>query len=50
MQGAFLFSKDSIHNTEEKAVEIMRLESDTMQLRMKEGDKERLLWLVRVGE
>lgn len=48
VDGAYLFTRDTLNQAStEKAVEILQLASDTLQLKMMDGDKERQLTMVR---
>lgn len=48
VDGNYLFTRDTLNQAStEKAVEILKLGPDTLQLKMMDGEKERLLTLVR---
>jgi hypothetical protein len=48
VDGTYLFTRDTLNQAStEKAVEILKLANDTLQLKMMDGDKERQLTMVR---
>jgi hypothetical protein len=48
VDGTYLFTRDTLNQAStEKAVEILKLANDTLQLKMMDGDKERLLTMVK---
>lgn len=48
IDGTYLFTRDTLNQAStQKAVEILKLVNDTLQLKMMDGDKERQLTMVR---
>ena len=48
INGTYLLTRDTLNQAStEKAVEILKLNNDTLQLKMMDGDKERLLTMVK---
>lgn len=48
IDGTYLFTRDTLNQAStQKAVEILKLANDTLQLKMMDGDKERQLTMVK---
>lgn len=49
-QSGYLFTQDTLkQDSREKAVQVVKLQGDTLELRMKDGARERMLLLTRSG-
>ncbi len=49
-QSGYLFTQDTLkQGSREKAVQVVKLQEDTLELRMKDGVRERMLMLTRSG-